>query len=174
MGGKINAESVLEKGTSFEVNLEFEKSDKKIKAASIEVNQDYSILSGKNILICEDHPLNTKIVKKMLEKYNMNVTCVPNGKEGVEIFSKTEKNHFDCILMDIRMPIMDGLKAAEIIRKIKKKGGDKVPIIAVTANAFEEDIQDAINVGMNAHIEKPINPQKMYSTIKEMIIKNNI
>ncbi|MCI1960207.1 MAG: transporter substrate-binding domain-containing protein [Clostridia bacterium] len=174
MGGKIKAESVLEKGTSFEVNLEFEKSDKKIKAASIEVNQDYSILSGKNILICEDHLLNTKIVKKMLEKYNMNVTCVPNGKEGVEIFSKSEKNYFDCILMDIRMPIMDGLKAAEIIRKIKKKGGDKVPIIAVTANAFEEDIQDAINVGMNAHIEKPINPQKMYSTIKEMIIKNNI
>jgi CheY-like chemotaxis protein len=172
MNGTINAKSSLGKGTCFEINLKFEKSEQKIKSADIEINEDYSILKDKRILMCEDHPLNTKIAKRMLEKHGMIVVCAANGKEGIDIFFKSEKGYFDCILMDIRMPEMDGLEAARLIRKNKSNGGDSIPIIAVTANAFDDDIQEVKNAGMDAHIEKPINTEKLYSTLKEFIEKN--
>ncbi len=162
LGGDIEVESTPGQGTVFRIYLWLEKvesydeeSNGRFADASMEA------LRGKHILVCEDHPLNTLVVKKLLSKAGCIVTTAENGQQGVDIFLSSPPQTFDAILMDIRMPVMNGLDAA---RKIRQTDGD-VPIIALSANAYDIDEKKSSEAGMNAHLSKPIEPQLMYETL---------
>lgn len=126
---------------------------------------DLKKLAGKNILLVEDHPMNAQIARKLLEKQKMTVVHEENGRLGVERFENSEEGYFDAVLMDIRMPEMSGLEASKAIRKLKRWDAETVPIIAMTANAYAEDIKKSKAAGMNAHLAKPINPQQLYGEL---------
>ena len=119
-----------------------------------------------NILLVEDNILNQRIVTFSLKKFNYEVVIANNGVEALEKFNG---HKFDVILMDIMMPVMDGLTATKEIRSIKRDDAAQIPIIAMTANAFEEDKRDALAVGMNGHIAKPIELDKLLSMLAEVI-----
>ncbi|NCC07498.1 MAG: PAS domain-containing hybrid sensor histidine kinase/response regulator [Clostridia bacterium] len=125
--------------------------------------------TGKRLLIAEDHPLNVEVAKKLLECRGFLVEVAENGVRAVEMYAKTPPHYYDAILMDIRMPEMDGLQAANAIRHMSKKTSKTIPIIAMTANAFEDDIKKSHEAGMNAHLAKPIEPQLLYVTLAEQL-----
>jgi CheY-like chemotaxis protein len=122
-------------------------------------------LKGKRILICEDNNLNLQIETKLLERKEMIVECAENGQIGLEKFSNNPENYFDAILMDVRMPVMGGIDATKAIRALKKSDASTIPIIAMTANAFDEDVKASKEAGMNAHLQKPIDVQLLYKVL---------
>ena len=128
-------------------------------------------LSGKSVLLVEDNELNLEIAKMLLEDEKMVVTTAENGKEAVDIVSQSVPGRFDFIFMDIMMPVMDGLEAARQIRTLNRKDTKEIPIIAMTANAFQDDIRDCIDAGMNGHIAKPIDIEKMEAVILSVLEK---
>ncbi len=175
MGGTINCSSVENEGTTFKLYFSLEGTDSKGEAAS-EINQPqnvenlsdqelYAGLKGKNILVCEDQPLNIQIIVRILQRVGINVETAVNGQIGYDTFVKSELNYFDGVLMDIRMPVMDGLETAKAIRALDREDAHSIPIIAMTANAFSEDERASQKAGMNAHLSKPINMKKLYSTL---------
>lgn len=168
MGGNIIAESKEGVGSNFVVTLELPvASENKISKNDIRTQKTYDF-SGSTILIAEDHPLNMNIVQKLLENVGVNVFTAVNGQEAVEKYNM-EYNQIDLILMDIRMPVMDGLEATRLIRSSSRKRSKEVPIIAMTADAFEEDIHRSFESGMNDHLAKPINPSHLYETIDRLL-----
>ena len=126
-------------------------------------------LSNKHILVCEDHPLNQEIVKELLEQKKAIVNIAEDGQKGVECFTESSVGYYDLILMDVRMPVIDGYRAAKMIRNLPRKDAASVPIIALTADAFTDDIQKSIDAGMNGHIAKPIDPPLLYDKINNAI-----
>ena len=126
-------------------------------------------LDGKNILIAEDILINAEIMKELLKIRGVKVDHAENGRIVVDMFNNSELNHYDAILMDVRMPEMDGLEATQTIRKLDRADATIVPIIAMTANAFDEDVQRSLQVGMNAHLSKPVEPELLYRTLEELI-----
>lgn len=171
MGGDITVESKLGEGTSFTVLLKLGVSDQNAcLAESMQKKQDQVFdFTGKTILLFEDHPLNTMVAVKLLENKGFQVVHAENGKIGVDKFAESPVGTFDAILMDIRMPVMDGLQAARAIRGMNRADAKKVPIIAMTADAYDEDMEKSKQAGMNAHLAKPIEPQKLYCTLDEWI-----
>ncbi len=173
MNGSIRAESTVGKGTAFTIDLDFtlvpaeEVSAERGKAPAAGAQMDP--LAGVHILLCEDNQLNTEIASKILENAGISVTASQNGLEAVRAFSGSAENHFDAVLMDIRMPVMDGLTAARRIRALHRTDAGLVPIIAMTANAYLEDKQAAKDAGMNAHLSKPINVTELYQTLLRLI-----
>jgi len=131
------------------------------------INQAQYNFTGKRVLLVEDQPLNAEIAKKLLESKGIQITVADNGLAAVDAFSSAPANYFDVILMDIRMPKMDGLQATKIIRSNTKAGSKSIPIIALSANAFEEDIEKALAAGMNYYLTKPINPKTLYSVLQK-------
>ena len=119
----------------------------------------------------EDNELNLEIAKMLLEDEKMVVTTAENGKEAVDIVSQSVPGRFDFIFMDIMMPVMDGLEAARQIRTLNRKDTKEIPIIAMTANAFAEDRKRAFDAGMNGHIAKPIDIEKMEAVILSVLKK---
>ncbi|MBR1736826.1 MAG: response regulator, partial [Firmicutes bacterium] len=128
-------------------------------------------LSGKRILLAEDVEINAEIMKAILEAKNIYVKHAQNGSEALEIFSKSKEEYFDAILMDVRMPVMNGLEAASAIRALNRKDSKNIPIIALTANAFDEDVQNSLQAGMNAHLSKPVEMDRLYDTLEKLIGK---
>ena len=122
-----------------------------------------------HVLLVEDHPLNVEVARRLMEKQGIKVTVSNNGLEAIETFAQALPGTFDAILMDVRMPVMDGLTAAAHIRQMKKEGSNTIPIIAMTANAFDEDIRKSHDSGMDAHLGKPIDPQILYATLDKFI-----
>ncbi|MEA4854323.1 MAG: transporter substrate-binding domain-containing protein [Christensenella sp.] len=174
----IRVESAKGVGTKFIVDIDFEvvQSEKAIQNEEEENKQkesDMKRLNGRRILLVEDHPINAQIAKKLLEKAGGEVVWVKNGKAGVEQFQRYDIDGCDAILMDIRMPGMDGLEAAKAIRELPREDAKRVPIIALTANAYEEDIKNALAAGMNAHLAKPVEPQKLYLTLWQLFQKGD-
>lgn len=167
MGGKIEVESEINKGTTFIISIPLDEKEKiDIKPVVNNTNiKDFEKSSQKHILVVEDHPLNSLIIKRLLENKDFKVTTCSNGKEAIQEFKLQGLNYYSLILMDIRMPVLDGYAATEEIRKIDKT----TPIIALSANAYPEDINKSLQVGMNAHISKPINKKELFDTIKEFI-----
>ncbi|MDD3369791.1 MAG: PAS domain-containing protein [Lachnospiraceae bacterium] len=170
MNGRIEIESRMGKGTTFSVYFDFERVDqekaKKIQADHIEKKvYTQEQLKGKHILIAEDHPLNAQIARKLLEKVGCTTTIAENGRFAVQAFTDSRMNEYDAILMDIRMPVMNGLEASRMIRSEKRADACTIPIIAMTANAYDEDVQKSMDAGMNAHLSKPIEPIKLYETL---------
>ncbi|MFA6948720.1 MAG: transporter substrate-binding domain-containing protein [Eubacteriales bacterium] len=167
MGGVIACESELGVGTRFTVTLPAEISA--ARQAAPEKTTDYSSLNGKRVLVCEDHPLNAEIAVKQLNKHGIITDCARDGREGVDRFSASVSGYYDAVLMDIRMPVMNGLEATSAIRALDRPDAKIVPIIAMTANAYPEDIAKCIESGMNAHLTKPIEPRILCGTLLRYI-----
>lgn len=173
MGGTIKLESKLDVGSTFTVTIPFEVDHSYREERVVEEEIPDSVLSGKSILIAEDNELNMEIAVFMLEESGIRVTTARNGQEAVDIFAGSKENSFDIILMDIMMPVMDGLTAAEIIRSMDRADAKTVPIFAMTANAFKEDIERSKQAGMNEHLSKPLEADKMRSALKRYIAAKN-
>ena len=173
MGGTINVTSALGKGTriAIKLNLEIAYIETENTIREQNINNTSAVLQGKTILLVEDHPINTEIVKKLLQKMGIIVTCAENGQVAIDRFVGYEEGFFDAILMDIRMPVMGGIEATKYIRSLNRADAKIIPIIAMTANAFEEDRQNTLAAGMVAHIAKPINPKELYYELVKHINK---
>ena len=126
-------------------------------------------LEGKRILLAEDVLINAEIVKQLLVMKDAQTDHAENGVKAVEMFADSAPGYYDAILMDVRMPEMDGLEATAAIRALDRADAQKVPIIAMTANAFDEDVQRSLQAGMNAHLSKPVEPERLYQTLQELI-----
>ncbi len=125
-------------------------------------------LAGKRVLVAEDVEINAEILMDLLEIEDMEAERAENGKIAVDMFGDNDYGYYDAILMDIRMPVMDGLTAAAAIRSMERADARQIPIIALTANAFDEDVQNSLEAGMNAHLSKPVEPDKLYRTLTEL------
>ncbi|MBQ3322457.1 MAG: response regulator [Firmicutes bacterium] len=126
-------------------------------------------LKGKRLLLAEDIMINAEIIKQLLQSRDVEIEHAENGKIAVDMFSSHPEGYYSAILMDVRMPEMDGLEATETIRALDHSDAKKIPIIAMTANAFDEDVQRSLQVGMNAHLSKPVEPEHLYQTLEELI-----
>ena len=168
MGGTIEAESKLGEGSRFTVTLEYRIADKNYYEQDTEKASDMDEtdgISGKHILLAEDNDLNAEIAEFILEDMGLLVDRVEDGIQCVAKMEQEPAGTYDLILMDIQMPNMDGYKATEVIRGLSDKSKATIPIIAMTANAFEEDRKKALAKGMNGHIAKPVAAEKVEKTI---------
>lgn len=154
----VNASSMLD---------EFERVIRKNTATAKE--KPRAELKGKRILLAEDIAVNAEIMTQVLYMKECEVEVAQNGKIAADMFEKSEEDYYDAILMDIRMPEMDGLESTKIIRKLQRADAKKIPIIAMTANAFDEDVQQSLQAGMNAHLTKPVEPESVYRILAELI-----
>ena len=126
-------------------------------------------LTGCRLLLAEDNELNREIAQELIGGAGAAIDCAEDGKQAVDLFSRSQPGTYDAILMDIQMPVMNGLDAARAIRKLDRPDAAKVPIIAMTANAFVEDVKNSLDAGMNAHISKPLDMEKVFSTIEGLL-----
>ena len=171
LGGTINVESELGKGSTFTVTLKHRIADESyyVKKHIEESGTGSEILEGRNILLAEDNDLNAEIAEAILERVGLKIDRVEDGIQCVNRIMELPVGTYDMILMDIQMPKMDGYKATQAIRSLPDKAKACIPIIAMTANAFVEDKRDAIAAGMNGHIAKPIQVDKLLSMLVEVI-----
>ena len=171
LGGTIDVESELGKGSTITVTLKHKIADESyyVKKHIEESGTGSEILEGRNILLAEDNDLNAEITEAILERAGIKTERVEDGIQCVNMIEKMPAGTYDMILMDIQMPKMNGYKATQAIRRLPDKDKACIPIIAMTANAFEEDKRDALAVGMNGHIAKPIELDKLLSMLAEVI-----
>ena len=174
LGGTIDVKSELGKGSTFIVTLKYKIADKRyyLSAKDENVTVDHTSLKGKHILLAEDNDLNAEIAMTILEHAGLQVDCVENGVECVNRIIGKPAGTYDLILMDIQMPKMDGYKATKEIRSLKDKSKACIPIVAMTANAFEEDKKKAFDAGMDGHIAKPINIEDLFVVLTDIINKH--
>ena len=170
MGGSIQEESRQGMGTKFRKDLSFDIALKEEVYGSEDTIESSAIhtIKGKRILLVEDNELNAEIAKTVLEDVGALITRAENGQQALELFKEKPAGTFDVILMDLMMPVMDGYTATRKIRELERSDAKTVPIIAMTANAFQEDAEKCIAVGMNAHLAKPLDIEKMKMTIKSI------
>jgi signal transduction histidine kinase/CheY-like chemotaxis protein/ligand-binding sensor protein len=174
MGGTIGVESRLGYGTTFTVKIDFdavpEETALKPKQLSTDsVSGSYPHLKNAHILVFEDHPLNQEIAKALLESKGAIVEVANNGFEGLKTFRLSAPWFYSAILMDIRMPVMDGYEACQEIRSSSRPDATKIPIIAMTADAFSDDVNKCLAVGMNYHLAKPIEPDLLFSMLERVL-----
>lgn len=168
MNGTIQVHSTVGKGTEFIVDLPIERVAAGRRAKKQQEEARIS-LQGMTILVCEDNALNLEIAKSLLESQHMKVIAAKNGQEGLTAFLQSRPGEVAAILMDIRMPLLDGYKTAQAIRCLQRADAQTIPIIAMTADVFEEDIRKAKEAGMNAYLTKPINPEKLFSLLAAQV-----
>lgn len=131
-------------------------------------------LTGRRLLLAEDNELNREIAQELIGGSGAAIDCAEDGKQAVELFAASPAGRYDAILMDIQMPVMNGLDAARAIRRLDRPDAAGVPIIAMTANAFVEDVRNSLDAGMNAHISKPLDMEKVFATIEELLGRRTI
>ena len=180
MNGNIEVESEKGRGSTFTVTLTFavklpctgalseehpEAAEKKDTAPE----RKSADLAGRRVLMAEDMPVNAEIMTMVLSMRGMEAELAENGRDAVEMFASHEAGYYDAILMDMRMPVMDGLEAARAIRALERADAKTIPIIALTANAFDEDVQRSMQAGLNAHLSKPVEPEALYETLEKLI-----
>ena len=175
MGGSIQVESRQGIGTKFTVDFSFDIASKEEVYGNQNTMKPPEIhtIKGTRILLVEDNELNAEIAKTVLEDDGALVTRVEDGQQAVELFKEKPAGTFDAILMDLMMPVMDGYTATKKIRSLERSDAKTIPIIAMTANAFQEDAEKCIAVGMNAHLAKPLDIEKMMITICHLVKKEN-
>lgn len=171
MGGKLEVVSELGKGSTFFFTLTFSYAEKEVNDEittpdSVDVNCS---MEGKRVLLVEDHELNREIVQTLLEQEGLIVETAADGLEAVQEYQQQPVHYYDAILMDIRMPHMDGLEATRRIRTMQKEDSRTIPIIAMTANAFDEDTKRSLAMGMNGHLTKPIEMKLVMETLRGCI-----
>lgn len=174
MGGSIEVESEIGAGTTFYIQMDFEYAKDEVAREDLQscnkkIDSCKEKLKGKRILICEDYPLNAEIAQRLLEAVGCSVMAAGDGQAGVDKVKESPVNSIDAILMDIRMPVMDGLKATLAIRALERTDAKSIPIIAMTANAYDSDKENSVRVGMNSHLAKPIEKNELYRTLSEYI-----
>jgi CheY-like chemotaxis protein/two-component sensor histidine kinase len=147
---------------------EFKSAIKK-KSAALQKRQNKANLEGRRILLAEDVPVNAELMMMLLQMRQMEADLAVNGRIAVERFVSHPANYYDAILMDMRMPEMDGLEATRTIRALEREDAKTIPIIALTANAFDEDVQRSLQAGLNAHLTKPVQPEILFETLEDLI-----
>lgn len=165
MDGEIQLESKENVGTKFVITIPFEL-DKEYEEKTVKLNTRNDIsMKGLRVLLVEDNALNLEIAQFLLEENGMVVTTATDGRQAADIFARSKKGQFDLILMDIMMPVMDGLSATREIRSMPREDAKEIPIFAMTANAFREDIEQSMEAGMNEHLSKPLSEAKLMEAI---------
>lgn len=171
MGGTIEFQSKQGVGTTAIIKIPFKLGPQDISSKT--TNYDNVSVESMQVLVVDDNELNVEIAKCMLENNGMKVTCAADGQEAVELFEKSEPGYYGAIFMDVMMPRMDGLEATKTIRNMKRSDAWNVPIIAISANAFIEDILNSKQAGMNAHLAKPLDVNKLIDTLKKCLAENS-
>ena len=167
MDGTISVESAPGCGTTFRIQVAFPVSA--VQSIEPEVPESESVdFTGRSVLVVEDHPINMEITRKLLEHKGCRVTSAFNGQDAVDMLLHCEPGEFQAVLMDIQMPVLNGLDASRAIRAAARPGLRELPIIAMTANAFEEDIRRCKEAGMDMHLSKPIEPKLLYDTLQRI------
>ena len=176
MDGHIDVESEKGLGSKFTVTVTLQKSSRKESgqcgqgAANGDGTEKPKVdLEGRKILLAEDVAVNAEITTMILSMRKINVEHAENGRIAVEMFRDHKPGYYDAILMDVRMPEMDGLQATAAIRAMDREDAKSIPIIALTANAFDEDVQNSLQAGLNAHLSKPIEAETLYQTLEELL-----
>ncbi len=139
------------------------------KSASVSENKPVADLKGKRILLAEDMEINSEIITMILQMREMEVDLAVNGRIAVDMYKDKPEGYYDAIFMDMRMPEMDGLEATRAIRSSGRADAETIPVIALTANAFDEDVQRSLQAGLNAHLSKPVEPDSIYATLENLI-----
>jgi CheY-like chemotaxis protein len=139
------------------------------KRKNAKIVQETADLKGRRILLAEDMPVNAEIMEMVLSMREIEVELAENGRIAVEFFKNHEAGYYDAVLMDMRMPVMDGLEATKAIRALPRADAKTIPIIALTANAFDEDVQRSMQAGLNAHLSKPVEPEALFTTLEQLI-----
>lgn len=168
MGGTISVKSKLNEGSTFTIDIPFAIDDRTAavrKSEFLEEGESNETLFGSRILLVEDNETNRLSAKELLEADGASVTTAENGKIAVKLFSESKPNHYDAILMDIMMPVMNGIDATKEIRSMDRIDAPIIPIIALTANAFEEDVRNSLEAGMNEHLTKPLEISRVVKTL---------
>ena len=171
MGGTIDVESELGQGSCFEVLIELRIAEDRTVALAAQEDtdeQDGNILQGMRFLCAEDNELNAEILTELLKIEGAECTICENGEEDLKAFEQSAPGDYDMILMDVQMPVMNGYEATKAIRRSSHELAKKIPIIAMTANAFSEDIQHSLSAGMNAHVSKPVEMTVLEKTIRSI------
>lgn len=167
MGGTIGVESSPGRGTTFRIRVSFPVSA--VQSIEPEEPESESVdFTGRSVLVVEDHPINMEITRKLLEHKGCRVTSAFNGRDAVDMLLHCRPGEFQAVLMDIQMPVLNGLDASRTIRASERPDLQRIPIIAMTANAFEEDIRHCKEAGMNLHLSKPIEPKLLYDTLQRI------
>lgn len=172
MNGEIKVESKKNVGSTFTVTVTLADSEEQSEEAFAEetVNpEDMASLEGRRVLLAEDMEINAEIMKEILGSWDMEAEHAENGEVALKLFEQSEAYHFDAILMDMRMPVMDGLEATKAIRALDREDAKTIPIIALTANAFNEDVERSLQAGLDAHLSKPVEPDSLYQTLGRLI-----
>lgn len=170
MGGTVKAESELGKGTTFTVTLETAYLDEKSTALAQNTQVDSNACRGKHLLVAEDNELNREVITELLQMNEITCECAEDGQACLDRFASAEEGTFDAILMDLQMPIMNGIDATRHIRSLSVPWAKTVPIIAMTANAMKKDIQKCLDAGMNAHLSKPVNMKQVLKTLAQHLL----
>ena len=171
MGGTIDVESVKGQGSCFEVLLDLKIAEQRVAAPTQKIQenmQDISVLKGMRFLCAEDNELNAEILTELLKIEGAECTICENGEEILKAFEQSAPGDYDMILMDVQMPVMNGYEATKAIRRSSHELAKTIPIIAMTANAFSEDIQHSLAAGMNAHISKPVEMRILEKNVRDI------
>ena len=171
MQGTIRVDSEPGRGTTFTVTLPFDIGTEPVQTETSEVKAD--CIREMKVLLVEDNALNCEIAQALLEEYGAVVTTAADGRQAVELFKASPVHGFDAILMDIMMPVLDGLAASREIRHLARKDAASIPIIAMTANAFAEDQEKSFDAGMNEHLTKPLDQHKLLKVLVKYYKKKN-
>ena len=165
MGSSIHLESEPGEGSTFSFTIPLEPG---VEAEAKEEEEEISF-EGFRVLVVEDNELNAEIAESLLEERGFQVECVYDGAQAVERIRLTEPNTYDVILMDIMMPVMDGLEATRTIRAMEREDCHTIPIVAMSANAFDDDLKKSVECGMNGHLSKPVEVEKLYRMLRKVL-----
>lgn len=169
MGGTIDATSEPGKGSTFVSRITVELVSEDALADANDSDGIENCIDGRRILLAEDNELNYEIASEILSMYGAEIEWAENGQLAVERFSESDMGYYDIILMDMQMPVMNGIEATRAIRALDRPDAGEIPIIAMTANAFDEDKRECLDAGMNGHVAKPVEVDKMMSVISEVL-----
>lgn len=169
MGGTIDVSSKVGEGSLFRVELELRIPDGQAKSDAVPEADLSGSLEGLKLLVAEDNEINAEILSELLDMEGVSCEIMENGQLAVECFISEKPHAYDAILMDVQMPVMNGYDATRAIRALDREDAKEIPIIAMTANAFAEDVKNALDAGMNAHVAKPIDMELLKRTLNESV-----